>query len=223
MHLGPAQKSEIIDRIYSSRGIPAAAEKCEIPLRHVMEDIDDDPEFALGVERALKHLSAVGEQELMRRAIDGTESVVTSQGRIVEIVDHETGLKTPLIERKYSDTLLSQFMKSRSGDTYGDKLKLDVKHSGHIAVPVISQEDLMRALMEGSRLDFKPPEDAMEAEYSVIRAELNATMAATSDAIVADKVVLTRSEEMAAQPASLQDEDDFDFSDAAVTDDWDIL
>lgn len=204
MHLGPAQKSEIVDRIYTSRGVPAAAEKCEVPLRHVMEDIDDDPEFGLAVERALKHLTAVGEQELMRRAIDGTESVVTSQGRIVEIVDPETGLKSPLIERKYSDTLLSQFMKSRNETAYGDKLKLDVKHSGHIAVPVISQEDLMRALMEGSKLDFRPPEEAMEAEYSVIRAERDLVL--TPSTVVPDEI----------------DAADFDFGHDDA-EDWNIL
>jgi hypothetical protein len=205
MHLGPAQKSEIIDRIYSCKGIPGAAEKCDVPLRHVMEDIDDDDDFRLAVERALTHLTAVGEQELMRRAIDGTESVVTSQGRIVEIMDPETGMKTPLIERKYSDTLLSQFMKSRSEGTYGDKLKLDVKHSGHIAVPVISQEDLMRALMTGSRLDFKPPEEAMEAEYSIIRAERDQVKTAPDEAVTND------------------DAADFDFGHDDPEDEWDIL
>ncbi len=207
MHLGPAQKSEIIDRIYSEKGIPGSADKCGVSLRHVMEDMDEDDEFRLAVEKALVHLTAVGEQELMRRAIDGVESVVTSQGRIVKIAD-ENGMEVPLVERKYSDTLLAQFMKSRSEGVYGDKLKIEHKHSGHIAVPVISQEALMLALESGSRLDFRPPDDAMEAEYRLIRAEHDA--------------VLTPSDPL-----------DFDFSTpvapvapvvaVAIEEDWDIL
>lgn len=155
MALGPAQKAEIIDLIYVHRGIPGAAEKADLSLREVMETMDDDEDFAAKVERALNHLTAIGEQELMRRAIDGVESVVTSQGKVVNVMD-ELGFSTPLVERKYSDSLLSQFLKARKKAVFGDKVEVEHTHKGHIAVPVISQEALMLALESGSPLDFTP-------------------------------------------------------------------
>lgn len=171
MALGPAQKAEIVDLIYSERGIPAASKKANLPLRTVMEAIDEDDEFQRKVEKALTHLTAVGEQELMRRAIDGTESYVTSQGRIVQIVD-EDGHSTPLVERKYSDGLLSQFLKARKKEIFGDKVEIEHTHKGHIAVPVISQEALMRALETGSPLDFTP-QSIIDAEYQLVDQRAN--------------------------------------------------
>ena len=167
MSLGPAQKAEIIDRIYTEEGLPSACKKCDQPLRLVMEEMDDDPAFKEAVNRALSHLTAVGEQELFRRAVHGTESYVTSQGRLVRIPDPDLpGNTVPLIERKYSDTLLTQLMKARARDTYGDKVEVHHRHSGHIAVPVISAADLMRALETGQPLDFQP--QSMEAEFKVL-------------------------------------------------------
>lgn len=165
MSLGPAQKAEIIDRIYTEEGLPSACKKCDQPLRLVMDAMDEDSDFADGVNQALSRLTALGEQELFRRAVHGTESYVTSQGRLVRIPDPDLpGNTVPLIERKYSDALLTTFMKSRARETYGDKVEVHHRHSGHIAVPVISAADLMRALESGQLLDFQPT----DAEFKVL-------------------------------------------------------
>lgn len=171
MSIGPAQKAELIDRIYSHRGLPNAVDKCGLNLREVMEEIDDDKDFAAQVDKALNHLTAIGEQELFRRAVEGVESHVVSQGKLVyaPVGEDEMGLPImiPLMERKYSDGLLDKFMKARARTTFGDKLEVEHHHRGHIAVPVISQEALLAALESGSPLDFTP-QAVLDAEYTMI-------------------------------------------------------
>lgn len=169
--LGPAERAEIIDFIYSEQGLPNACKKAGQALRIVMDEMDADESFHGDVQRALGRLTAIGEQELFRRAVHGTESYVTSQGRLVRIPDPDLpGATIPLIERKYSDTLLTQFMKARARDTFGDKVEVNHHHSGHIAIPIISAEALMRALETGSPLDFTP-QAVIDAEFALITDE----------------------------------------------------
>lgn len=173
--LGPAQKSEIIDLIYSELGLPAAVKKASLRLRDVMTEMEDDPDFGKAVNMALQHLSPIAEQELFRRAVKGVDSYVTSQGRLVRVPDPEhPGVTIPLIETKYSDSLLTQFMKARHA-SYGDKLQVDITHKGHIAVPVISADDLYHALEKGLSLDFASEVPAIDGEYAVLTGTADAT------------------------------------------------
>lgn len=161
MTLGPAQKAELVDAIYEKFGLPAAAEHCHVKIQDVMMAVDEDKEFADKIDRAMEHLAPLAEQEMIRRAVKGTESYVVSQGRIVMITDKETGLSSPLIERKYSDTLLTKFLESRKREVFGPKVEVSHRHSGFIAVPVMDAAQL-QALMDA------PGDDVvfLDAEYT---------------------------------------------------------
>lgn len=166
--LGPAEKAEIIDKIYTEYGLPGACKAVGKSLRIVMDEADTDPEFGKEVQQALSRLAPIGEQEMFRRAVVGIKSVVTNNGKVVYVSNPEfPGTTHPLIERKYSDSLLSQWMKARDRSNFGDKVEVNHHHSGHIAVPVISQADLMRALETGQSLEFTP-QNVIDGEYALI-------------------------------------------------------
>lgn len=224
MAIGPAQKAELIDRIYSHRGLPNAVDKCGLSLREVMEEIDADRDFAAAVDKALTHLTAIGEQELFRRAVEGTESHVVSQGKLVYVPvgEDELGLPVmkPLMERKYSDGLLDKFMKARARTTFGDKLEVEHHHRGHIAVPVISQEALLRALETGSPLDFTP-QDVIDGTFEVVQITDQSEAVADDDAdfgdLMAEEAEADRQQSLEAitrlmtQPAPAEADEDLGF------------
>lgn len=143
--IGPAEKAEIIDQMYEKNGLPGAVEACSLRIRDVMAAIDDDPEFADQVEKVMEHLAPLAEQELFRRAVHGTESVVVSQGRVVMVAD-EDGIARVLKEKKYSDTLLTKFLEARNRPVFGPKVEIQHKHEGFIAVPVMDARQLQAML-----------------------------------------------------------------------------
>jgi hypothetical protein len=145
MALGPAQKAELIDAIYVKLGVPAAAEHCHLKLRDVLTEMDDDEDFGAAVEQAMAHLTPLAEQELFRRAVHGTENYVVNQGRVVFLTNSD-GISKPLIEKKYSDGLLTKFLEARKKDVFGAKVEVAHKHSGFIAVPVMSMEEIQNML-----------------------------------------------------------------------------
>lgn len=199
MSLGPAQKAELIDAIYTKFGVPAAAEHCHLPIRAVLDAVDEDDEFAAEVEKAVIHLTPLAEQEMFRRAIHGVENHVVSQGRLVMVTDDE-GFARPLVERKYSDSLLVKFLESRNRGVYGPKVEVAHKHSGYIAVPVMDASQL-QALMNapGDEVEF------LDGEYEVLAS--GAPRQITEKAVEAD------------YPSS----EDTEEHGLVLEDEWDIL
>ena len=198
MSLGPAQKAELIGAIYEKLGLPAAAEHCGLSIRDVLTASDEDRDFADQIERAMEHLAPLAEQEMIRRAVHGTESYVVSQGRVVFVAGSD-GISKPLIEKKYSDTLLTKFLESRNRPVFGPKVDVQHRHEGFLAVPVLTVDQLQKLLQA-------PDDDVvfLDAEYEVI--EPSAPLA------VADASAMTAD--------IIPDEPNFDI---AYEDEWDIL
>ena len=164
MALGPAQKAELVGMIYEKFGVPAAASACNLSVKEVLEAADEDQDFADAIERAVEHLAPMAEQEMLRRAVRGVDSYVTSQGRIVFITGAD-GIAKPLKETKYSDALLVKFLESRNRKVFGPKVEIAHKHSGFLAVPVMSATDLQKMLTA-------PEDDAafVDAEFEEVEA-----------------------------------------------------
>ena len=102
----------------------------------------DDPDFAARWEEAIVASTENLEAEAYRRAAQGTESFVVSNGKVVlfkvpkvssitgEIELDENGEPIleaqPLVERKYSDTLLIFLLKARKPATYRERYDLNI-------------------------------------------------------------------------------------------------
>lgn len=84
---------------------------------------DNDAEFAALLPDANADADDTLEYAAHDRAVNGVESYVISQGKLVYGPD-----KKPLIERKYSDGLLTTLLKARMPHKYKDQSK--VEHSG---------------------------------------------------------------------------------------------
>ena len=128
---------------------------------------------------AERHLSVIGEDELKRRAIHGVDSVVVANGRVVyEVKD---GVRRPMVETKYSDTLLKTYLEANRRDKFGAKLEVTATHKGVIALPAFSPE-MMQLLLADARgesvqlvvdqaMDADDKPEVIDAEFSVISPE----------------------------------------------------
>jgi hypothetical protein len=180
--LGPAEKAEIVDALYKHFSMQKVVEATGYDLRRIMTAIDEDPEFSNAMALAERHLSVIGEDELKRRAIHGVDSVVVANGRVVyQVVD---GVRKPMVETKYSDTLLKTYLEANRRDKFGAKLEVTTTHKGVIALPAFSPE-MMQLLLadargetvqlvvdEGMNATDKP--EVVDAEFSVVSEDANA-------------------------------------------------
>ena len=93
------------------RHIPVIAHGCRvagISQDQVYKTRKNDPEFARAFEEAMEYGVDRAESEAFRRAVDGWEEPVIAQGRLVRGDKDQ-----PLMQRKYSDTLLTVVLKAR--------------------------------------------------------------------------------------------------------------
>lgn len=90
-----------------------------------------DPEFREKMQDARSAHTDTLEKEAVRRARDGVEEVVISQGRVVMVAnpDDPDGPMLPLKRRNYSDTLMMFLLKGQRREIYGEKVELDNQHS----------------------------------------------------------------------------------------------
>lgn len=174
--LGPAEKAEVIDALYKHFTMAKVVEKTGYALRRILTSADEDNEFQSALALADKHLSSIGEDELKRRAIFGVESVVVANGRVVyEVKD---GQRRPMVETKYSDSLLKTYLEANRRDKFGAKLEIIATHKGVIALPAFSPEmmQLLLAdargesvqLIQDSDMDADAAPEVIDAEYTDI-------------------------------------------------------
>lgn len=162
VRIGPAEKAEIIDALYVHLSLPAALESLGYSLKDVMEEADDDLDFRARMDRAETHLMSVAEQEAKRRAIYGVEEPVVANGKVVYVV--QDGVRRMLKKRVYSDGLLTFLLKSRNREVFGDKLDVKQTHQGHIAVPLVSADNV-QAFLAAMRGETQPvAEGLLEAD-----------------------------------------------------------
>ena len=174
--LGSAEKAEIIDALYRHFSMQKVIEATGYDLRRIMTAVDEDSEFSNALALAERHLSVLGEDELKRRAIHGVDSVVVANGRVVyEVKD---GARRPMVETKYSDTLLKTYLEANRRDKFGAKLEVTTTHKGVIALPAFSPE-MMQLLLADARgesvqlvvdqeMDADDKPEVIDAEFSVI-------------------------------------------------------
>lgn len=177
--LGSAEKAEIIDALYKHFSMQKVIEATGYDLRRIMTAVDEDSEFSNALALAERHLSVLGEDELKRRAIHGVDSVVVANGRVVyEVKD---GVRRPMVETKYSDTLLKTYLEANRRDKFGAKLEVTTTHKGVIALPAFSPE-MMQLLLADARgesvqlvvdqeMDADDKPEVIDAEFSVISPE----------------------------------------------------
>jgi len=89
---------------------------------------EHDEAFALAYNLAKEKVNDLYRDEARRRAVEGVETYVVSQGKVV-FVEGEDKRPVPLIERKYSDTMLQFIMKARMPE-YREKSQVDVTSNG---------------------------------------------------------------------------------------------
>lgn len=196
--LGPAEKAEIVDALYKHFSMQKVVEATGYDLRRIMTAIDEDPEFSNAMALAERHLSVIGEDELKRRAIHGVDSVVVANGRVVyQVVD---GVRKPMVETKYSDTLLKTYLEANRRDKFGAKLEVTTTHKGVIALPAFSPE-MMQLLLADARgetvqlvvdetMDAADKPEVVDAEFSVVSEDANAdaTFERADDATIRERV-----------------------------------
>lgn len=90
-----------------------------------------EPAFVARMEAAKAEYVERIEREALRRAVDGVTRPVLYHGEPVMIPDPEQTdkpmskrRKVPLIEHEYSDGLMSQILKAKLPDEYGDRLAI---------------------------------------------------------------------------------------------------
>ena len=96
------------------------------PYRWAKEDEAFKAEWDEAEQQGIDRLEA----EAFRRAHDGVEDYVVSQGKLVYIVDEETGQKAPLVKRVYSDALMSLLLKAHRPERYKDRHEMAIDADG---------------------------------------------------------------------------------------------
>lgn len=92
---------------------------------------DADTAFAKLWDEALDAGIDLLEDEARRRAVDGVERPVVAMGKIARN-DDGTVLKI----REYSDTLLALMLRAKKPEQYRDRVDVNAKHSGAVALTV---------------------------------------------------------------------------------------
>lgn len=108
------KRGQFLDHLRNGWSITASAGKIGVSRQAVYALRASDHEFSRAWEDAYEAGTDVYEDEVKRRAIDGTEKPVFYQG---EIVGHI---------REYSDTLLIVALKGRRPEKYRERVTIDV-------------------------------------------------------------------------------------------------
>lgn len=122
----PDWAERFLEKLGQCGVIEHAARLAIVGKRTVYERRDADPEFAAAMSAALESHIQVMEQEMIRRAVEGTERPVFHQG-----------LECGRI-REYSDTLLIFALKAKRPDVYRENIKHE--HAGQMRHVVSARE-----------------------------------------------------------------------------------
>lgn len=115
-HVTPKKTARFLELVAEGYTINHAAKAVGISRMAPYRLRDRNPRFAKKLTEAMEAGSDVMEDEVRRRAIEGTLKPVFHQG---EVVGHI---------REYSDTLLIFALKARRPQKYRENIKIDVSH-----------------------------------------------------------------------------------------------
>ena len=121
--------------------VKAAARAAGIKAATAYAKRTKDPKFAALWDDALELSTQVLELEARRRAVEGVDQPVYSQGIQVDVI------------KKYSDQLLMFLLKGRRPEVYRDRK--DVKHSGSMSF----KGDIATLMQQAAKSGFKKPKD----------------------------------------------------------------
>ncbi|HQT38379.1 MAG TPA: hypothetical protein PK231_03065 [Acidocella sp.] len=115
-----SKKRAVLEALRQFPSLRAAARAARMNHTSVYHWLKTDPVFKRRYEDAIAEGVGRLEQACMQRAIDGTDSYVVSQGRVV-MYDGK-----PLIEKKFSDTLAIKLLNAHGGEIYRDKQSVEL-------------------------------------------------------------------------------------------------
>lgn len=151
------RREKFLARLREGFSILAACEASGLNRRVAYRHRETDPEFASAWDEALEEGTDRLEDEARRRAVDGVEKVVVSAGAIVEILDPETGCKSPLMVTTYSDRLLVKLLEARRPAKFRSGVQVNMEADDAAEVLAILQAARKRALLGAGAED--PPAD----------------------------------------------------------------
>lgn len=94
----------------------------------------NDPDFAKAWDEAEERAADMLEAEARRRAVEGTERYVISQGKLVNGPDGK-----PLIERAYSDRLLEMLLRAHRPDKFAERRQITGKNGGPVRIATLAE------------------------------------------------------------------------------------
>lgn len=133
LRTSPRAQEAFIAELRNGLSIRAACEAAGIGRRTAYELRESDSEFAAQWQDAIEDGSDLIEDEALRRAVDGVQEPVVSQGRIAKNDDG-----TLLYVRKYSDTLMTQILKARRPEKYRERF--EATHAGSVNINVSADD-----------------------------------------------------------------------------------
>jgi len=110
-----------IEALRNSGNVTEACRAADVSRNWAYERKASNPDFAAQWEAALEIAIDSLEGEAWRRARDGTEEYITCKDGLV--LDQEG---RPVMQRKYSDTLLVKLLTAHRPDKFKDRAQVDV-------------------------------------------------------------------------------------------------
>lgn len=138
LHAGVKWEAAFIASLRDQGVVRAACEAAEIVRSTAYRRRDESLAFAAQWDEALQDFADTLEAEAIRRARDGTIKGIYHQGVLMNT------------ELQYSDTLMTQMLKAKRPDEYGDKLiiKLDPEHVALLKKAGLSPSDAWEMLIQ---------------------------------------------------------------------------
>lgn len=121
----PTYKAQIVDGLASGLFPSEICQQLGFGIRAYTDWRERDSNFDEACSDAIEANMDRVEREAIRRAVDGIEDVVVSQGRVV--MDPRDPTK-PLMQRKYSDNLMMFILRGRRREVYGEKVETTNTH-----------------------------------------------------------------------------------------------
>lgn len=136
-----AQRTRFIEHLRETANVTASAAVIGVSRQAVYEWREQDAEFALAWADAIEAATDALEAEARRRALHGTEEYLTGKDGLIRDLSGN-----PVMQRRYSDTLLVQQLRAYRGDRYRDRATVDL-NVGDLAALI--EEGRKRARGEG--------------------------------------------------------------------------
>ena len=131
-----------LEHLRQSANVTASADFALVDRSTVYRWREEDAAFALAWADTLEAATDALEAEARRRAMDGVEEYLTGKDGLIRDSDGR-----PVMQRRYSDTLMVQLLRAHRPDKFRDRSTVDL-NVGDLAALI--EEGRKRARGEGS-------------------------------------------------------------------------